>query len=509
MLDVLRCEGKTLAVSVDYLELPANMPALTGGQNTLIRHFQPRLIIRLPSIHSNAYTIVFLNTCRYESRCWLQYLLRLYQKYSFVNFIPSGCCLSRAILSPAGIMETLPLEVSVYIYQELPRSDLKNVRLVNRKQNTFAEAVLFHTILVLPVTCSFARAYQIILRDHLAQYIRKLVYCGDISSISSDDRVHQGMVPRFRTWCQKCRAVGLPMVVHAVQELPNNLTRRDHRAARQGHHREIQTQRKLYTSRGLELQLFRIALASLPKLKAIEFGLSARVDDCRQGHLDQWLLSAAAHHTFMGRRLYRQAPHQSGFPSANLLAATQVATTELESIIVTKLDLSPLQLEPAIHGLMTKAVMRTTHLHLGIRYVKMSNPNTEKLDWLARMLEAARNLQTLDLSFKFSFLGGSCGYRYGNANFGWHMSLSQLLRFGTHWPQLHALRLLGLSVGQKTLQNLLLKHKNTLWFLELDHIRLTVCMGVSLHRFLQDALPSVDATIGEHVLYVIPAVFRW
>lgn len=174
-----------------------------------------------------------------------QFLVRLYQNYSLVNFISLACCLGKAILSPAGIMETLPLEVSVYIYQELPRSDLKNVRLVNRKQNTFAEAVLFHTILVLPVTCSFARAYQIILRDHLAQYIRKLVYCGDISSMSSDDRVHQGMLPRFRTWCRKCSAVGLPMVVHAVQELPNNLTQRDHRAARQVHHREIQTQRKL------------------------------------------------------------------------------------------------------------------------------------------------------------------------------------------------------------------------------------------------------------------------
>ncbi len=403
-------------------------------------------------------------------------------------------------------METLPLEVSVYIYQELPTSDLKNVRLVNRKQSTFAEAVLFHTILVLPVTCSFARAYQIIQRDHLAQYIRKLVYCGDISS---DDRVHQGMVPRFRTWCQKCRAVGLPMVVHAVQELPNNLTRRDHRVARRVPQRDIRPQRRLYTGRGLELQLFRIALASLPKLKAVEFGLSARVDDCRQGHLDQLMLSAAAHCTFMGRGLDRQASHRSEFPSANLLAATQVATTELESFIVTKLDLSPLQLDPAIIGPMTNAIMRTTCLHLGIRYVVMSNPNTKNLDWLARMLEAAKNLQTVDLSFKSSFLGGSCGYRYGNAIFGWHLSLSQLLRSGTHWPQLHALRLLGLSIGQKTLQNLLLKHKDTLQFLELDHIRLTVCMGVSLDRFLQDTLPSVDATIGENVLYVRPPVFRW
>jgi len=39
MLDVLRCEGKTLAVSVEYLELPADMPALTRVQNTLIRYF--------------------------------------------------------------------------------------------------------------------------------------------------------------------------------------------------------------------------------------------------------------------------------------------------------------------------------------------------------------------------------------------------------------------------------------------------------------------------------------
>jgi hypothetical protein len=259
----------------------------------------------------------------------------------------------------------------------------------------------------------------------------------------------------------------------------------------------------------LELQLCRIALASLPKLKAIEFGLSARVDHCRQGHLDQLLLSAAAHYTFIGRGLHRQGTHHFKFPSADFLAATQVATTELENIIVTKLDLGPLHLDPAINVQMTKAVMRTTHLHLGIRYVVMSNPNTKNLDWLARMLEAARNVQTVDLSFKSSFLGGSCGYRYGNARFGWHLSLSQLLRSGTHWPQLHALRLLGLSVGQKTLQNLLLTHKDTLRFLELDHIKITVCMGVSLDRFLQDTLPSVDATIGENVLYVRPPVFHW
>lgn len=398
-------------------------------------------------------------------------------------------------------METLPLEISVYIYQELPMSDLKNVRLVSRKQSTFAEPVLFHTILVLPVTCSFARAYQVIQRDHLAQNIRKLVYCGDISS---GDTVHQGMVPRFRTWCQKCRAVSLPIVLHAVHELPNELTQREHRAARQVHHREVQIQRRLHTSRRLEFQLFRIALASLPKLKAIEFGLSARVDDCRQGHLDQLMLSAAAHSTFIYRGLYRRAQD-----SANLLAATQVATTELESMIVTKLDLSSLQLESTINGLMTNAVMRTTHLHLGFCYDVMSNPNTKDLDWLARMLEVAKNLQALDLSFKFSSLGGSCGYRYRNANFGWHMSLSQLLRCGTHWPQLHALRLLGLSIGQKTLQNLLFKHKDTLRFLELDHAKITVCKGESLVSFLQNNLPDVDAIIGGHVVYVIPAVFRW
>ncbi len=39
MLDFLRCEGKTLAVSVEYLELPADMPTLTRVQNTLIRYF--------------------------------------------------------------------------------------------------------------------------------------------------------------------------------------------------------------------------------------------------------------------------------------------------------------------------------------------------------------------------------------------------------------------------------------------------------------------------------------
>jgi hypothetical protein len=60
MLDVLRCEGKTFAVSVEYPKLPADMPAVTGVQDTLIRHFQPRLIIRLLSIHSNAYISYFL-----------------------------------------------------------------------------------------------------------------------------------------------------------------------------------------------------------------------------------------------------------------------------------------------------------------------------------------------------------------------------------------------------------------------------------------------------------------
>lgn len=39
MLDVLRCEGKTSAVSVEYLKLAADMPALLRLQNTLVRHF--------------------------------------------------------------------------------------------------------------------------------------------------------------------------------------------------------------------------------------------------------------------------------------------------------------------------------------------------------------------------------------------------------------------------------------------------------------------------------------
>jgi len=402
-------------------------------------------------------------------------------------------------------MDVLPLEVSMYIYQELPRSDLKNVRLVNQKQNTFAEAVLFHTILVFPISCSFARAYQIIQRDPLARYIRELVYCGDICS---DDAGRDGVLPRFTTWCQKCLAVGLPKVESAVEDLSSITTQPNLRDARGVHYKEFEPMRKLYTSRGLELQLFRIALTSLPKLKAVEFVLSPRVEQCKQGHLDLLPLKTAAHKAFMGRRLYGQS-HYPEPPSANNRAATQGTITKLESISVTKLDLGPLQLEPAIDGLMVRAIMNTTRLHLGIRYVVMSNPNTKNLDWLARMLEAARNLQTIDLYMKFSFLGGTCGYRYGNAKLGWPLSLSQLLRIGTHWPQLRALRLLGLSIGQKTLQNFLFEHKPTLRFIELDHVKLTVCMGPTLVSFLQDTLPLVDATVGEDVMYVAPPVFKW
>lgn len=217
----------------------------------------------------------------------------------------------------------------------------------------------------------------------------------------------------------------------------------------------------------------------------------------------------AAQNTFIERGLHRRSPLHSGIPSATFLAATQVANTELESIIVSKLDLSSLQLDPAINGLMTQAIMRTTKLHLGFHYVHTSNPITKSLDWLARMLEAAKNLHTLDLSFKFSRNGGTYGYRYDNASSSWHMSLSQLLRPETHWPQLHTLRLLGLSIGQKTLQTFLFKHKDTLRSLELGHTKMTVCMGESFDSFLKKSLPEVDATIRTHVWYVMPAVVRW
>ena len=305
-------------------------------------------------------------------------------------------------------------------------------------------------------------------------------------------------MPSYEEWQDRCLTVGLPIVDTAFESFRNHFTQVEPESAYWEYCNEIKSQRELRNSAGREHELLTNAFDAFPKIKAIEFAAHNPSLECQDKPLEPWSLNKFARKTLMDRGPYSFHSH-SGRQFRNMLVPAQSTAVNLEAITATGLNLRRVELEPAIMGEMNRAAAHTTRLRLGIEYSDVTY--NKNIEWLARFIASAGKLCTMDLSF-YSFPAPSSIVSFENDDRNgmfWPVNFAHLLRFRTHWPHLHTLRLDGLSAHENDFHGFLANHRENMRSLEFSDIMLKANAGGS-----SCCIPGSWVTVDSFMHFTIP-----
>lgn len=376
------------------------------------------------------------------------------------------------------VMDSLPLELWLQTCHNLGDQDL---RLVSHKLADIAATVLFHNITLFPTTKSFEKADNFLAYQHLNKHVRTLTYSGDtLPDAHPKGRPFQ---PCFETWKKDYLKPGVLVPNTDSPEFLKHFTEDYLQDAYANYCIEIEYQRSFRSLiGGMGTALLKDAFR-LCNITAIEFKRSQSRKVSQGTPLNLSDLTSFQRRTLMNRGSRIRADQSKRY-FRSLLDAACAEADNIGSFTVKGLQLHN------FGGFGKAVISRIKHLDMNFYYD--SEVQGTQIEWLAQSIALADNLQTLALSFEYrppGVLNTDSNYLAG---LGRPPKLPQLLRYRSHWPHLHTLKLDNFSSEADDFQVLLVAHRWSLRYIDVDLREIDWASWSELLRFIKYQLPQIE-----------------